>query len=164
MVVLLLLLLSSFLRFLSSRQEREFRFRSVFKIKRIKRRNFFSTTNVRHEDASTSREREVEIYFRGFLFDVAREHRPRNVQRAVSGRAADSACIVLGTRKLFLLARGLYHTARKDHADSVRRRNTSGSGEAHELKASPVAQMFSTTHSSRDRRHVACVTPWTPSS
>lgn len=41
MVVLLLLLLSSFLRFLSSRQEREFRFRSVFKIKRIKRRNFF---------------------------------------------------------------------------------------------------------------------------
>ena len=63
--------------------------------------------NVRHEDASTSREREVEICFRGFLFDVAREHRPRNVQRAVSGRAADSACIVLGTRKLFLLARGL---------------------------------------------------------
>lgn len=107
MVVLLLLLLSSFLRFLSSRQEREFRFRSGFKIKRIKRRNFFSTMNVRHEDASTSREREVEICFRGFLFDVAREHRPRNVQRAVSGRAADSACIVLGTRKLFLLARGL---------------------------------------------------------
>lgn len=111
-------------------------------------------------------------YFRGFL-EVTRErnwsraileHSPRNGQRTVRGRA-DSACIVLGTRKLFLLARGPLRitqharTTLVPFVDVIRQ-----SGEAHELKASPVAQMFSTTHSSRDRRHVACVTPWAPSS
>lgn len=105
MVVVLLLLLSSFLFRQEFRLAKNERFAFVFD--RIKRR-IFSTTNVRRTSRfSTFKEREVEIYFRGFLFDVAREHRPRNVERAVSGRGADSACIVLGTRKLFLLARGL---------------------------------------------------------
>lgn len=103
-VVLLLLLLSSLLFRQEFRLAKNERFALVFD--RIKRR-IFSTTNVRRTRVSTFKEREVEIYFRGFLFDVAREHRPRNVERAVSGRGADSACIVLGTRKLFLLARGL---------------------------------------------------------
>ena len=77
-------------------------------------------------------------YFRGFS-EVTRErnwsraileHSPRNGQRTVRSRA-DSACIVLGTRKLFLLARGplrITQHARTTLVPLVRRRNTSERG------------------------------------